>query len=65
MSKYLAVTDNSCIAIMLMGMALNAQGIANVAFVDIFDNRLELACSFGFKAVASGLDDMREWHRGA
>jgi hypothetical protein len=38
MSKYLAVTDNSCIAIMLMGMALNAQGIADVAFVDISDN---------------------------
>ena len=65
MSKYLAVTDNSCIAIMLMGMALNAQGIANVTFVDISDNRLELASSFGFKAVASGSDDMREWHRGA
>ena len=65
MSKYLAVTDNSCIAIMLMGMALNAQSIANVTFVDISDNSLELASSFGFKAVASGSDDMREWHRGA
>lgn len=50
---------------LLMGMALNAQGIANVAFVDISDNRLELASNFGFKAIASGSDDMREWHHGA
>lgn len=50
---------------LLMGMALKAQGIANVAFVDISDSRLELASSFGFKAVASGSDDMRKWHHGA
>jgi len=41
---------------LLMGMALKAEGVANVAFVDIAESRLELASSFGFGAVPAGSD---------
>ncbi|MFK7765054.1 MAG: alcohol dehydrogenase catalytic domain-containing protein [Roseobacter sp.] len=50
---------------LLMGMALKAQGIANIAFCDISENRLELAAGFGFEAVASGSDALDEWHHRA
>lgn len=49
---------------LLMGLALRAEGLSNVAFVDIAQSRLELASSFGFAAVASGSDELKEWHRG-
>jgi len=38
---------------LLMGMALKAEGVAKVSFVDITESRLELASSFGFDAVAA------------
>lgn len=49
---------------LLMGMALKAEGVANVAFVDIAESRLELASSFGFGAVPAGSDALEKWcHR--
>ncbi|SNT76082.1 alcohol dehydrogenase catalytic domain-containing protein [Paracoccus seriniphilus] len=48
---------------LLMGLALRAEGLSNIAFVDIAQSRLELASSFGFAAVASGSDELKEWHR--
>jgi 2-desacetyl-2-hydroxyethyl bacteriochlorophyllide A dehydrogenase len=49
---------------LLMGLALNAEGISQVTFCDISKNRLELASSFGFGAVASGSDCLKRWiHR--
>lgn len=50
---------------LLMGMALKSLGIANIAFADISESRLELAHGFGFDAVASGSDDMKAWHHRA
>ncbi|MEP1698310.1 MAG: alcohol dehydrogenase catalytic domain-containing protein [Paracoccaceae bacterium] len=50
---------------LLMGMALKAEGISNVAFVDIAESRLDLASSFGFGAVASGSDELKTWHQRA
>lgn len=50
---------------LLMGMALKTQGIANIAFSDISENRLELAAGFGFEAVASGSDALKKWHHRA
>lgn len=38
----------------LMGMALKVEGVKDITFCDISENRLALAESFGFKAVASG-----------
>lgn len=49
---------------LLMGMALKAEGMANVAFVDIAESRLDLASSFGFDAIAAGSDALKQWrHR--
>jgi len=50
---------------LLMGMALKSEGVSKVAFCDISESRLELASSFGFDAVASGSDDLRNWHHRA
>ena len=50
---------------LLMGMALRAEGVSRVAFVDIAESRLELASSFGFEAVASGSAELQEWHHRA
>ncbi|KEJ88701.1 alcohol dehydrogenase catalytic domain-containing protein [Sulfitobacter donghicola] len=50
---------------LLMGMALKAEGVANVVFVDISENRLELASSFGFDAIAAGSDALQGWHHRA
>ncbi|WP_415182347.1 zinc-dependent alcohol dehydrogenase family protein [Phaeovulum sp.] len=50
---------------LLMGLALKAQGVAKVAFVDLAQSRLELASSFGFDPVAAGSDALRAWHRRA
>lgn len=50
---------------LLMGMALKAEGVSRVTFVDIAESRLELASSFGFEAVASGSDVLKDWHHGA
>lgn len=41
---------------LLMGMALQTRGIGDITFADIDEDRLALAESFGFKAVASGSD---------
>lgn len=49
---------------LLIGMALKAEGIGKVAFVDIAQSCLDLATSFGFDAVASGSDAVQAWrHR--
>jgi len=50
---------------LLMGLALKSQGVERVAFVDIAEDRLELAESFGFEAVASGSDAIMGWHHRA
>ena len=50
---------------LLMGMALKAEGVGKVAFVDIAQSRLDLASSFGFDAVASGSDALQAWHHRA
>ena len=50
---------------LLMGMALRSLGIKNVAFADISESRLDLASGFGFNAIASGSNDMKQWHRSA
>ncbi len=49
---------------LLMGLALKAEGVSRVAFVDLAESRLELAVSFGFDAVAAGSDDLKKWHHG-
>lgn len=50
---------------LLMGMALKAEGMRKVAFVDIAESRLDLAASFGFDAVAAGSDALKQWHHRA
>lgn len=50
---------------LLMGLALQAEGMSNVTFCDISESRLELAASFGFDAVASGSDSLKNWHHRA
>lgn len=50
---------------LLMGMALKAEGVAKVAFVDIAESRLDLASSFGFDAIAAGSEALKQWHHGA
>lgn len=50
---------------LLMGLALKAEGVSKVAFVDLAESRLELASSFGFDAVAAGSEDLKAWHRRA
>ena len=50
---------------LLMGMALQAQGMTNVIFCDISDDRIKLAESSGFDALKSGSDDLRNWHQRA
>lgn len=50
---------------LLMGLALKTSGVDRVAFVDISEDRLGLASSFGFDAVASGSDDLKHWHHRA
>jgi len=50
---------------LLMGMALKAEGVAKVAFVDIAESRLELASSFGFDAIAAGSGALKGWHHRA
>ena len=50
---------------LLMGLALKAEGVAKVAFVDIAESRLELALSFGFHAVAAGSAELEKWHHRA
>ena len=50
---------------LLMGMALKSEGVSNVTFCDISTERLELASSFGFDAIASGSDAIRKWHHRA
>ena len=50
---------------LLMGLALKAEGVSKVAFVDLAESRLELASSFGFDAVAAGSDDLKAWHHRA
>jgi len=50
---------------LLMGLALKTQGVSRVAFCDISESRLDLAATFGFEAVASGSDALRNWHHRA
>lgn len=50
---------------LLMGMALRSLGVASVAFADVSESRLELAAGFGFDAIASGSDAMKQWHHRA
>jgi threonine dehydrogenase-like Zn-dependent dehydrogenase len=48
---------------LLMGMALKSEGVANVTFCDISDDRLDLASSFEFDAIASGSDALKKLHQ--
>ena len=50
---------------LLMGLALKAEGVNEVTFVDIAESRLELAQSFGFGAVASASDALATWAHSA
>lgn len=50
---------------LLMGLALKAEGVAKVTFVDLAESRLELASSFGFGTVAAGSDELKTWDRRA
>ena len=50
---------------LLMGLALRAEGVSQVTFCDISDDRLELAANFGFEAVASGSGGLQAWHHRA
>lgn len=49
---------------LLMGIALKTQGVADVAFSDIDDTRLDLAASFGFSSVAAGSADLEKLRQG-
>ncbi|MEP0521110.1 MAG: alcohol dehydrogenase catalytic domain-containing protein [Hyphomicrobiales bacterium] len=50
---------------LLMGMALKAEGVAKVSFVDLAESRLELASSFGFDTVPAGSASLKKWHHRA
>lgn len=50
---------------LLMGLALRAEGTAEITFCDMSEDRLGLASSFGFKAIASGSEQMTTWHHRA
>jgi len=50
---------------LLMGMALKSEGVSNVTFCDISTERLELASSFGFDAIASVSNAIEKWHHRA
>ncbi len=49
---------------LLMGIALKTRGVAEIAFADIDDSRLELAASFGFSGVAAGSADLEKLRHG-
>lgn len=48
---------------LLMAIAIRIKGVANVTLVDVNPNRLQLARSFGFAAVASGPDELAAFHQ--
>ncbi|WP_170507316.1 alcohol dehydrogenase catalytic domain-containing protein [Ruegeria arenilitoris] len=50
---------------LLMGLALRAEGVSQITFCDISDDRLELAASFDFDVVASGSASLKQWHHRA
>ena len=50
---------------LLMGLALKNLGLSEVIFCDISNERLELAENFGFKAIASGSEDLKKHHHKA
>lgn len=50
---------------LLMGLALRAHGVSQIAVCDIAEPRLELASDFGFQAMASGSEALAAWHQGA
>ncbi|MFK7753003.1 MAG: alcohol dehydrogenase catalytic domain-containing protein [Sedimentitalea sp.] len=50
---------------LLMGMALKTLGVGQIAFVDISQERLELAAGFGFSTAASGSAALNDWHHPA
>ncbi|WP_166418882.1 zinc-dependent alcohol dehydrogenase family protein [Cochlodiniinecator piscidefendens] len=50
---------------LLMGIALQNQGISDISFVDIDDSRLALANSFGFGGIAAGSAELAAMHHGA
>lgn len=50
---------------LLMGLALKAQGVSRVAFVDIAESRLDLAASFGFQGIAAGSSELQGWKQRA
>lgn len=49
---------------LLMGMALRSEGIENVVFCDVSEERLELAANFDFIALASGSGELKKLHHG-
>lgn len=50
---------------LLMGLALRSAGVSNVSFIDISEERLELASGFGFQGLASGSQAVADWHQRA
>ncbi len=49
---------------LLMGIALKTRGVAEIAFSDIDQSRLDLAESFGFRGVAAGSSDLQNMRQG-
>lgn len=50
---------------LLIGMALRTRGVQSIAFVDLADDRLELAESFGFSVLAAGSEELGAMRHGA
>ena len=50
---------------LLMGLALRVEGIPQITFCDISEERLELASSFNFDVVATGSARLEKWHHRA
>lgn len=45
---------------LLMALTLRTQGVSDITMVDIDDSRLELADSFGIKAIAAGSEELNK-----
>ena len=50
---------------LMMGMALRAFGLKNIAICEILEHRLDLAEKFGFDAIANGSRALEAWHHRA
>lgn len=49
---------------LLLAIAMRAEGVEDIALVDIEDSRLGFAESFGFRALAAGSAELARYHQG-